>query len=84
MAAVEQVLLGPEKVVSLGTGDLAASTARAEEGELLVRDLGAVLFCEVGGLECMAGGYRGQLLQLKLVNASGGEGEQQERGERGE
>lgn len=84
MVTAEQILLGPEKVISLGTGDLAASTARSEKGELLVVDLRAVLVCEVGGLEDMAGGNRGQLLQLELVDASGGEGEEQERGERRE
>lgn len=63
MAAIQQVLLRPEKVVSLGTRpDMATSTASAEEGELLVRDLGAILGSEVGGLERMARSDGGQLV----------------------
>ena len=63
MAAVQEVLLRPEKVISVGTRPhLATITASAEEGELLVRDLRAVLVSEVGGLKCMARGDGGQLL----------------------
>jgi hypothetical protein len=74
MATVEQVLLRPEQVISPGAGPhLATSTARAEEGELLVRELSAVLVCEVGRLEYMARGNGRELLQFKLVYASRGE-----------
>lgn len=79
MAAVEQILLRPKKIISLWTGShFTTRAASTKEGELLVRDLRAVLLCEVGGLEYMPRRNRGQLLEFELVNASGGEREEEQ------
>ena len=85
VSATEQIFLRPEKIVSLWAGlYLATSTASAEEGDLLVGNLGTILLRKIGGLQNVPRSNRGQFLKLELVDASGGEGEEEECSERRE